>query len=423
MKNSFCKLLKSALCLALVLALCLPSVMVTAMADDDSGEPQFIKDVQISDLQFYADGSLKSFELSVTPASNKDYGDYFKVGTSNGAISLHTEKFGTSEEDPTGEMQYYLYNGSDGEYRYKDVILEWGDVSSDGYWENHLYKDYSCAQKGSMNTSGPIKDITWATSTDLYPQDCFFETWGLTAGGDANVIALTVGEDERFTTTTTMYFKEGAIHPGETQVYYVYLWNQWANGYPVTEYDTWGNPDGIYPDRHIFTLNTGGGIVLDTVTDTLSISGEAKVGQTLTANIMDKDDTDASAYWQNFSWKIGEQVVGTGLTYTVQEADAGKTLTFICEGKGDGRTGVLMESVTVEESQAPNPPSTDEPSSPTDEPPFPTRNPFLPASSTVESPQTGDDFHLFVPIAALTLSFAGIVLLSLPLRRRGRANR
>ncbi|MCF0234217.1 MAG: hypothetical protein HUK22_04475, partial [Thermoguttaceae bacterium] len=72
----------------------------------------------------------------------------------------------------------------------------------------------------------------------------------------------------------------------------------------------------------------------------VSIAGEAKVGETLTASALPKD---ASV---DFEWKIDGAVVSSTASYTIQAADAGKTIVVTATGKG-GSEGVATAEVVV----------------------------------------------------------------------------
>lgn len=436
--------LKSILAALLIVMLCMAVSPMTVTAEEfyNDDPDNYIKDVKISNLSFYDDGSLKSFDIAVTPAC--DAYDNFDAATAHGAISIHTKKFGISaalrneddellkitHEAPTDGMKYYLYNGTvdeygDDKYIHKDTPNISDDDARDGYWENYLYQDYSCSKIGSMMTCRPIKDIAWddVPVGEQFPQDCYFESWGQDKNGNVQLIDLTIGEFEYITTEATMYFTKGKIIPSEKQVFYVYLWNQWTNKdenedilfYPphedIEDYEDyeWSNPTGIYPDRYIFTLSTGNGIIPDSVTDTLEISGETTVGKTLSANITDKDNNAADQYWANYQWTIDGKTVGNRLTYEVKDSDAGKEITFTCVGASEGRTGLLMASAAID-----NTTSADQEELPTEV--TAATNPADPTATNPTDPEnddasdTGDSFDIMPWLILATASMLGIVV-------------
>ncbi|MCQ2423910.1 MAG: cadherin-like beta sandwich domain-containing protein [Clostridia bacterium] len=93
------------------------------------------------------------------------------------------------------------------------------------------------------------------------------------------------------------------------------------------------------------------------LTGEIKISGEAKVGETLTAQLV-SDDPDAAA---DFAWYVNGTLVGNGASYIVSEDDAGKTITVTATGK-DNYVGTLTSAeITVEKAADtdPLPPETD----------------------------------------------------------------
>ncbi len=387
---------KTALTWLFAIFFCSSAAFVLA---DEWDIPAFIHSASISDIQFYEDGSLKSFQAAVTPAAGDDYNQYFTPATSNGAIALHTEKFGTMNAvPPTGGMQYYLYNGPTiHEYGYIGDEYHWHDIKEEqypGYWEHHLYKDFACLEKGTMNSSRPILDLTWEKTGTGKPEECYFVTWCQDANGNSS-FPLTIANhgENRVTTTKTCVFPKGMIIPGEKQTYYMYLWNQWANTYPIQ--NEWWNPDGIYPDRLLFTLDTSkglsfgiigenGDIANDGVFDSVTLSGGNQIGDVLTANLTDKDGQDACSHWSKYQWFSDGRLVATDtLNYTLQASDMGKEISFICEAAtNSGRIGILKASK------------------------------MLPAAATTFSlPTTGDDTSLVLSATLLLFSIFGLAWL------------
>jgi len=74
----------------------------------------------------------------------------------------------------------------------------------------------------------------------------------------------------------------------------------------------------------------GGGGSNPDLTGTVSISGTAVVGQTLTANTNSLDGNGTISY----QWKRGGTVIGTGSSYTVQLSDVGSTITVTVTRSG-----------------------------------------------------------------------------------------
>ena len=94
----------------------------------------------------------------------------------------------------------------------------------------------------------------------------------------------------------------------------------------------------------------------------VTIAGEAKVGQTLTATAHDADGLPANI---NYGWFAGGNPIGTGATYTVKPADKGKTITVkAIYTDGAGHAEVVSSDPTAEVSDAaptpqpPQPPAT-----------------------------------------------------------------
>lgn len=251
---------------------------------------------------------------------------------------------------------------------------------------------------GNPTDSRAIYNITWTDNTgSKEPEDCFFVTWCKDEDGN-NDFPVVVGQNERVTTTKTFVFPEGLIKPGEPQVYYMYLWNRWVNkdweGNELEAHEGWWNPNGIYPDRFIMTLDTSDGLVFEVmdedgeprtdVDDSVSLSGGSSAGEMLTAKITDKDGQDASEYWTNFQWfSDGQLVAKDSLTYIIQPSDAGKEIVFTCEAKEDSdRLGLLRAAKT------------------------------LPDLPVYELPQTGDQTPLTLYAAVLLVSVLGMAVLS-----------
>ena len=94
----------------------------------------------------------------------------------------------------------------------------------------------------------------------------------------------------------------------------------------------------------------------------VTIAGEAKVGETLTATAHDADGVPANI---NYGWFAGSTPLGTGATYTVKPADKGKTITVkAIYTDGAGHAEVVTSAPTAEVSDAaptpqpPQPPAT-----------------------------------------------------------------
>ena len=94
----------------------------------------------------------------------------------------------------------------------------------------------------------------------------------------------------------------------------------------------------------------------------VTIAGDAKVGETLTATAHDADGVPANV---NYGWFAGSTPLGTGATYTVKPADKGKTITVkAIYTDGAGHAEVVSSDPTAEVSDAaptpqpPQPPAT-----------------------------------------------------------------
>ena len=88
----------------------------------------------------------------------------------------------------------------------------------------------------------------------------------------------------------------------------------------------------------------------------VTITGDAKVGETLTASNDLKDDDGMGQI--TYRWFAGGQEVGKGASYTLQDADKGKTITVKAEytdGKGTAETVESAKTAEVAENTAPNP--------------------------------------------------------------------
>ncbi|WP_314910988.1 immunoglobulin-like domain-containing protein, partial [Cardiobacterium hominis] len=88
----------------------------------------------------------------------------------------------------------------------------------------------------------------------------------------------------------------------------------------------------------------------------VTISGDAKVGQTLTAanDLKDEDGLGQITY----RWLANGEEVGKGASYTLTDADKGKTITVKAEytdGKGTAESVESAKTVEVAENTAPNP--------------------------------------------------------------------
>ena len=87
----------------------------------------------------------------------------------------------------------------------------------------------------------------------------------------------------------------------------------------------------------------------------LTIHGEAKVGSTLTALFQ----TNEAGVTLDCAWYVDGTLVGSGATYTVTEADAGKTVTLTATGNGKFTGTVTADGVRVAELPATDPAETD----------------------------------------------------------------
>ena len=88
----------------------------------------------------------------------------------------------------------------------------------------------------------------------------------------------------------------------------------------------------------------------------VTITGDAKVGETLTASNDLKDDDGMGQI--TYRWFAGGQEVGKGASYTLQDTDKGKTITVKAEytdGKGTAETVESAKTAEVAENTAPNP--------------------------------------------------------------------
>ncbi len=81
------------------------------------------------------------------------------------------------------------------------------------------------------------------------------------------------------------------------------------------------------------------------ITGTVTITGEATVGSTLKAEIKDLTPADAEI---EYEWKADDVVVGTGDSYTVTQADAGKEITLSIKGAGDFKGNITSSAVVGE---------------------------------------------------------------------------
>ena len=94
----------------------------------------------------------------------------------------------------------------------------------------------------------------------------------------------------------------------------------------------------------------------------VTIAGDAKVGQTLTATAHDADGLPANI---NYGWFAGGNPIGTGATYTVKPADKGKTITVkAIYTDGAGHAEVVSSDPTAEVSDAAPTPQPPQPPTP-----------------------------------------------------------
>lgn len=87
------------------------------------------------------------------------------------------------------------------------------------------------------------------------------------------------------------------------------------------------------------------------ITGTVTISGEAKVGSTLTAEMKDLSPADATI---EFIWMADGKIVGTDSSYTLTQDDAGKEITLTVKGNGDFKGEVTSSAVVGECVHAPD---------------------------------------------------------------------
>ncbi|MFM8332053.1 MAG: calcium-binding protein, partial [Candidatus Methylumidiphilus sp.] len=105
---------------------------------------------------------------------------------------------------------------------------------------------------------------------------------------------------------------------------------------------------GVDLDQSPNTLTFNVTAVNDAPTGSVAISGAARQGQTLTASntLADADGLGAITY----TWKTGATVLGTGASYVLQAADAGKTVTVTArytDGGGTAESKTSAASPTV----------------------------------------------------------------------------
>ena len=94
----------------------------------------------------------------------------------------------------------------------------------------------------------------------------------------------------------------------------------------------------------------------------VTITGDAKVGQTLTATAHDADGLPANI---NYGWFAGSTPLGTGATYTIKPADKGKTITVkAIYTDGAGHAEVVSSDPTAEVSDAAPTPQPPQPPTP-----------------------------------------------------------
>ena len=105
---------------------------------------------------------------------------------------------------------------------------------------------------------------------------------------------------------------------------------------------------GIYAQRFDATGNKVPGIINAAPTGTVTIDGIAAVGQSLTASntLADADGLGSISY----QWRADASTVGTGATYTLSSAEAGKSLTVIAsytDGKGHAESQTSSATAAV----------------------------------------------------------------------------
>jgi hypothetical protein len=85
------------------------------------------------------------------------------------------------------------------------------------------------------------------------------------------------------------------------------------------------------------------------LTGTVSISGTAEVGQTLTADTYDLDGSGKISY----QWKIDGAVIGSDSTYTVQSADIGSVITVTVTRSGYSGRVTSQPTAVVTDAELP----------------------------------------------------------------------
>ena len=88
---------------------------------------------------------------------------------------------------------------------------------------------------------------------------------------------------------------------------------------------------------------------LPTLTGTVSITGTAQVGQTLTANTLNLGGRGTITY----QWKRGSTSIGTNNTYVIQSADVGSTITVTVSRSGNSGSVTSAPTASVTDSTLP----------------------------------------------------------------------
>lgn len=183
---------------------------------------------------------------------------------------------------------------------------------------------------------------------------------GNTKDSAANNVYLT--NEKTITVSKTLTGGTGSI--GVTTA------NDPTSGSPVTFAQKGGTYSLLENDRAAFTpdLGTGYSVELDSdalklcaataatpLTGTVTITGEAKFDQQLTANVTNDNHTGTLSY----QWKRGGSEISgaTGTTYTLVEADIGNTITVVVTSSVE--TGSIQSSATaaVQKADAPAAPT------------------------------------------------------------------
>ena len=190
-------------------------------------------------------------------------------------------------------------------------------ISGINYKDSNGGSSNDCYNVGKINDTGYAYENTYAVSPNLNSYNkCYY--------------LENVADDSAGATSLT-----------ETQMKLKSMYSTW-------DFDTvWtmdGREDYPYPELRDVPLifpddyKTG-------ISGSVTITGEAKVGSTLTAVITDLTPADATV---TYEWKADGVVVGTEADYTVTQDDVGKEITLTVKGDGDFK-GSLESSAVIGE--------------------------------------------------------------------------